>query len=296
MAVAGFSSAASADVAVSGSGSVTLASGGSQTDVILASGVAFTLSTTTANGMTISTSGSVSNGSDQYAGANTTNGAAAGGFSAVAFGVGGSTITVGKVEVPNGHGSVGGVVSDMTKQAGGSPDSDNAGFGVNGTIEAAGLSLSTAIGGASLTLGYVYDTSKTDAGDIGAGDNVMGVAASMPMGSFTLGLGYTTDGTQTETGASAALALGNGTLTVGYGQTTASAANETVMGTTYATSLDADTTVTVGYKNTKAAESETIMGLALSRSLGGGASVFLEAENYSQSGATDIGIGTSFAF
>jgi hypothetical protein len=293
MAVAGFSSAASADVSVSGSGSVTLSSGGSQTDVILASGVAFALSTTTANGMTISTSGSVSNGSDQGTGTAAT---VAGGFNAVAFGVGGSTITVGKVEVPNGHGDIGGVVSDMTKQAGGSADSTNAGFGVNGTIEAAGLSLSTAVGGASLTLGYVYDTSKPDAGNIGAGNNVMGVAASMPMGSFTLGLGYTTDGTQTETGASAALALGNGTLTVGYGQTTASAANETVMGTTYATSLDADTTVTVGYKNTKAAESETIMGLALSRSLGGGASVFLEAENYSQSGATDIGIGTSFAF
>jgi len=293
LAVVGFSSAASADVSVSGSGSLTISSDGTDTETYLASGIAFALSTTTANGMSISTSGSVSNGSDQ----GTDSVAGAGGFTSVAFGLGSSTITVGKVEVPNGHGDIGGVVSDMTAQGANAADADAA-FGVNGTLEAAGVSLATAVGGASVTIGYVYDgsTAGLDSGDISNGTTATGVSASMPMGNITVGLGYTTDGTQNETGASAALALGGGTLTLGYGTVTASAANETVMGATYAASLDADTSVTVGYKNISAADTESTMGIALSRSLGGGASVFLEAVNYSISAGTDIGIGTSFAF
>jgi len=291
LAVVGISSTASADVSVSGSGSLTISSDGTDNETVLASGVAFALSATTANGMTISTSGSLSNGSTQ----GSTNGAAAGGFSSVAFGLGGSTITVGKVEVPNGHGDIGGVASDMTLQGANAADS-SAAFGVNGTLEAAGISLSTAVGGASITLGYVYDNGEVDSGVIGGSNGTAtGVSASLPIGNMTVGLGYTTDGTQTETGASVAMALGAGTLSAGYGAVTASAANETVIGATYATSLDADTSVTIGYKNIKAALAETTMGIALSRSLGGGASVFLEAQNYSKSG-TDIGIGTSFAF
>lgn len=299
LAVVGISSTASADVALSGSGSLTLSSDGDNNEAILAAGVAFDLSTTTANGMTISASGSVSNGSDQLTSSSSSAaGVGAGGFDAITFGVGSASITVGSVEVPNGHGDVGGVASDMTSQGDNAYGSDSS-FGVNGTLEAAGISITTAIGSGSLTLGYVYDNGSedaaADAGVIG-GDagTATGLSASLPVGNMTVGVGYTTDGTQTETGASVAMALGAGTVTVGYGAVTADDANETAIGATYATSLDADTSVTVGYQSVKAAASETMMGIAVSRSIGGGASVFLEAENYAS--GTNIGIGTSFSF
>ena len=291
LAAVGFSSAASADVSVSGSGSVTVSADGTNTETILASGIAFALSTTTANGMSISTSGSVSNGT-------TVQAAAAGGFSSVAFATGGSTITIGKVEVPNGVGDVGPAASDMTKQGGNKNDADSA-FGVNGTVEAAGVSLATAVGGASVSIGYVYNAAGTTQGDISGTNTATGVSISMPVGNITTTLGYVTDGTQNQSGATAAVALGGGTLTVGYGATTASAANETSMGAKYAMSLDADTSMTLGYNSTKGEQPHTKTGVALSRSIGGGASVFLEAINYAGEGATagtDIGIGTSFAF
>ena len=241
--------------------------------------------------MSISTSGSVSNGT-------TVEAAGAGGFSSVAFSTGGSTITVGKVEVPNGAGDVGPAASDMTKQ-GDKGNLATSSFGVNGTVEAAGVSLSTAVGGASVTVGYVYNAAGTTQGDISGTNTATGVSISMPLGGMTASLGYVTDGTQNQSGASVAMALGGGTVTVGYGSTTATAANETSMGAKYAMSLDADTSMTIGYNSTKAATPHTKTGVALSRSLGGGASVFLEAINYSGAGATagtDIGIGTSFAF
>lgn len=293
LAAVGFSSAASADVSVSGSGSLTISSDGANTETIIASGVAFGLSTTTANGMTISTSGSISNGSGSD------GVASAGGFGAISFTTGGATITIGKVEVPNGVGDVGPAATDMTKKGRNKNDADST-FGVNGTVEdAAGITLATAVGGASVTIGYIYNAAEVGQGDISGANTTTGVSFSLPVGNVTATLGYVTDGTQNQSGATAALALGTGTLTVGYGQTNASAANETSMGAKYAMSLDADTTMTVGYNSTKAEASHTKTGLSVSRSLGGGASVFLEAINYAGAGATagtDIGIGTSFAF
>lgn len=292
LAAVGFSSAASADVSISGSGSVTISADGANTETILASGIEFALSTTTANGMSISTSGSISNASDAES-------AATGGFSSVDFATGGSTITIGKVEVPNGVGDVGPSASDMTKQGNKGNNSTTSGYGANGTLEAAGVSLATAVGGASVTIGYVYNADGVTQGDISGTTTATGVSLSMPVGNITATLGYTTDGTQNESGVEAAVALGGGTLTVGYGATSASAANETTMGAKYAMSLDADTSMTVGYNSTKGSATHTKTGIALSRSIGGGASVFLEAINYAGAGATagtDIGIGTSFAF
>ena len=186
----------------------------------------------------------------------------------------------------------------MTKQGGNKNDADSA-FGVNGTVEAAGVSLATAVGGASVTVGYVYNAAGTTQGDISGTTTATGVSLSMPVGNITTTLGYVTDGTQNQSGATAAVALGGGTLTLGYGATTATAANETSMGAKYAMSLDADTSMTLGYNSTKGEAPHTKAGVQLTRSIGGGASVFLEAINYAGAGATagtDIGIGTSFAF
>jgi len=68
-------------------------------------------------------------------------------------------------------------------------------------------------------------------------------------------------------------------------------------------SLDADTTVAVGYQNAKDADSEsaTKTELSIERSLGGGASIYLDLANLSGDTAanadgTAIGFGTSVAF
>ena len=75
------------------------------------------------------------------------------------------------------------------------------------------------------------------------------------------------------------------------------------MGATYKMSLDADTTIAVGYQNTKDGDSQSITetDLSISRSLGGGASVYLDVRNLqgdvdsSKSGSA-MGFGTSVSF
>ena len=74
------------------------------------------------------------------------------------------------------------------------------------------------------------------------------------------------------------------------------------MGATYAMALDADTSVTVGYKSIKDADddSTTQFDASISRSLGGGASVYdiraFTGENDNSTSGTAIGIGTSVSF
>ena len=72
------------------------------------------------------------------------------------------------------------------------------------------------------------------------------------------------------------------------------------MGATYAMSLDADTSLTLGYNSTKdASNSNTQAEVGISRSLGGGASAFLDVKNVSGDGSntgTAFAIGSSVAF
>jgi len=110
--------------------------------------------------------------------------------------------------------------------------------------------------------------------------------------------------------------MAGGTLKLGYSQQSlksagtydsgsdlASDGDSTVMGATYSMSLDADTTVAVGYKNAKDGDSQSITqtDLSISRSLGGGASVYLDMRNLqgdvdsSKSGSA-VGFGTAVSF
>ena len=105
----GFSTAANADVAVSGAGGVEVLSAGSTTNVSQGGSVTFSLSTTTASGITISTSsgfGTDSDGaSDSADGTNE--------FSSMSFAAGGNTVTIATaLELPAG-GGVGGVSKDL---------------------------------------------------------------------------------------------------------------------------------------------------------------------------------------
>jgi hypothetical protein len=306
---AGFTASAHADVSVSGSGSATYISNQANDGIVtVGTDVSFGLSTTTANGMVISTSLALSQDPDAD------GGPAGDGGQAISFATGGSTITVGDVEISDTPGSVGGVV-------GGVLDDNSA---LNSDVETAfddddgtGVTLSTAVGGATLTVGYIADLNTNDRGNIdaAAAETATSAVVSMPMGGFTLTAGIGSTDTESSSGASVAYAMGGGTLTVGYMQADLTAALEgdataddlaadgqsSVLGATYKMALDADTSLALGYANKKDGDSESVTQteLALSRSLGGGASVFIEMQNLSGDATADgtaIAFGTSVSF
>jgi hypothetical protein len=299
----GFSATANADISVSGSGSLAVVSDptNSTTEVITGGGVAFALSTTTANGLGISAGFGITRDTD---GADTAAGATGGG--SMTFTSGGSTIVVGAVgAVGNAFGNIGGAAGAQVDLA----DGVAAAAGADITVTTGhGVTLSTTVGGAALTIGYIFDgvdnTSVAD--NVGNTDTVAtatGATVSMPMGDVTVGLGYgsaTDANTETSVGATVGYAAGGGTLTLGYGQSSLNGGNATYMGATYAMSLDADTSLTLGYNSTKdATNSNTQAEVGISRSLGGGASAFLDVKNVNGDGnntGTAFAIGSSVAF
>jgi len=330
---ASLAGSAYADVSVSGSGSanyVSKATSGDKGNVHIGSAVVFGLSTTTANGMTISTGLSIT------VTASTEASAAAGGGQALTFATGGATIVVGDMTLNDTPGSVGGVVG-MIGDAGGVDSDVSTGFGDD---DGTGVSLSTSVGSATIGVGYIFDTSKNSASSTDSALGMSAFTASVPMGPVTISAGVADhDNGETSSGASASMALGGGTLTVGYstqtlnadtaaGTTTGhtigysmtttsqsytavvvaaatpdlvTAGDSTVTGATYSMSLDADTSISVGYQNAKDADSDSHsrFDASVSRSLGGGASVYLDIRSLSgdtDQDGTDVGIGTSVSF
>ena len=329
---ASLAGSAYADVSVSGSGSVNYVSkstSGDKGNVHIGSSVAFGLSTTTANGLTISTGLSIT------VTPSTEAAAAAGGGQKLTFATGGATVVVGDIELGDTPGSVGGVVG-VIGDAGGNDSDVSTGFTDD---DGTGVSLSTSVGGATIGVGYIFNTDQNSASSTDSTKGMSAFSASMPMGAVTLSAGVADhDNGETSSGASASMALGGGTLTVGYstqtlnadtaaGTTTGfvsafgtsntatvsavtvaaavpdlvTAGDSTVMGATYSMSLDADTSVKVGYQNAKDADSHSHSRLdaSISRSLGGGASVYLDIRSLSgdaDQDGTDVGIGTSVSF
>jgi hypothetical protein len=329
---ASLAGSAYADVSVSGSGSanyISKATSGDKGNVHIGSAVNFGLSTTTANGLTISTGLSIT------VTPSTEASAAAGGGQKLTFATGGATIVVGDIELGDTPGSVGGVVG-VVGDAGGVDSDVSTGFTDD---DGTGISLSTSVGGATIGVGYIFDTDKNSASSTDSTKGMSAFSASMPMGGITVSAGVADhDNGETSSGASASMALGGGTLTVGYSQQTlnadtaagtttgftqafgtanaptytavtvaastpdlVTAGDTTVVGATYSMSLDADTTVKVGYQNAKDADSHSHsrFDASLSRSLGGGASVYLDIRSLSgdtDQDGTDLGIGTSVSF
>jgi hypothetical protein len=329
---ASLAGSAYADVSVSGSGSanyVSKATSGDKGNVHIGSAVVFGLSTTTSNGMSISTGLSVTVTSTVEAAA------AAGGGQSLTFATGGATIVVGDIELGDTPGSVGGTVG-MLGDAGGLDSDVSTGFGDD---DGTGVSLSTSVGSATIGVGYIFDTNQNNASSTDSARGMSAFSASVPMGPMTISAGVADhDNGETSSGASASMALGGGTLTVGYSQQTlnadtaagtttgftsgfgttntqtytavtvsaaapdlVTAGDSTVLGATYSMSLDADTTVSVGYQNAKDADSHSHsrMDASISRSLGGGASVYLDIRSLSgdtDQDGTDMAIGTSVSF
>ena len=312
----GFSSAANADVTVSGAGGVEVLSAGSTTTVYQGGSVTFSLSTTTASGIAISTSagwGINSDTADQNA-----SGVGAGEFSSLSFAAGGNTVTLATgLELPAG-GGVGGVSNDLVS-TGLLTASASAGAGDH---TGHGVQLATSMGAASLTIGYVFNTDPTASADVDSAagmaatqtnnsatsgnDTAFGVGLSMPMGPMTVSVNHAQDNDTTtsgsETGGNIAYAIGGGTLKVGYLDDTTSGAAATETSIAYSMSLDADTSIAAGYKSTDEGSSSTqVTELNLNRSMGGGVSVFLDYSSLSGSTSgsgqnSAVAFGTNIAF
>jgi hypothetical protein len=326
-------SSANADVSVSGSGSVAYiapASSGADGEVAVGQFVSFGLSTTTASGMTISGGMGLSNT------LTTNNGQAVSGGKTLTFASGGASLTIGDVEAADTPGSVGGLVGDQVDDLGDLNSNVASGFADDDGL---GFNFSTAIGSTTLNITHVGNTGADNYGafDADGATSVTSASVTMPMGAYSISAGVASaDGTtESAAGVSASGSIGGGTLTVGYSQQTldasakASAAtykldtsktaataiedaaastgdlsvdgDTTVLGASYAMSLDADTSLALGYQSVKDADSEshTQTDVTVSRALGGGASVFLEMRNLSgdaDQDGTAIAVGSRVSF
>ncbi|MDA0345473.1 MAG: porin [Proteobacteria bacterium] len=322
--------AAKAEVSVSGSGSAAYIAPAGSGDSTISVGqfVSFGLSTTTSTGMTISGGMGLSNTPT------VNNGQAVSGGKTLTFATGGATIVVGDVEASDTAGSVGGLVGDEVDDLGGLNTNVGSGFADDDGL---GVSFTTALGSSTLKFVYVANDDADDMGGINvAGANaLMSAGLTVPMGAYSVSVGVADSDTgESSSGASVSAALGGGTLTVGYSQQTLKTAEKstaasyalntasastalvttaatngdldvdgdtTVLGATYAMSLDADTSLAVGFQNAKDADNDSTsqFDATVSRALGGGASVFLELRNLSGDASQDgsaIAVGTRVSF
>jgi hypothetical protein len=321
-----------ADVSVSGSGGVAYlskATTGDKGNVVVNSALNFGLSTTASNGMGVAAgfSMTITPTGDQTGPAN-------GGGNKLTFTSGGSTIVVGDIELADTFGSVGGVVGGVVDD-GGATNSDVA-TGM-ADDDGTGISLSTGVGAATISVGHIFNTGANTYSSTSSSASLNAFSVSLPVGPATIGLGMADgDANESSSGATVSMALGGGTLTLGYSQQTlaadtaasagsgyslntstgvventglattaaddlSTAGDSQVIGATYSMSLDADTTVKVGYQNAKDADSEshTRFDASISRSLGGGASVYLDIRSLNgdaDTSGTDLAIGTSVSF
>lgn len=299
-----FSANAFADISVSGSGGFGYVNDKSgNNNVINSATVSFAMSTTTSGGLGISASMGLS------VSPTAENGSTGTGGQTLTFSTGGATIKVGDIEIADTPGSVGSVVEANTGENHEITNSVAGGFADD---DGNGVMLSTGVGAATVTIGQIWDTDVDSQADITASTkSATALGVSVPVGAWTISAGTAThDDTAESSGISVAGAIGGGTLTVGYGtQKTPSAYSKAtaagtanVTGASYSMSLDADTTVKIGYKTKKDQDDDTLnqIDAYASRSLGGGASVYVDMRSVqatgSSNGGTAFGFGTAVSF
>lgn len=293
----GFSTAAKADIAASGSYGATIINGSATTsEFMTGGGISFAMSTATAGGMTVSASGGISLDSNDD---DNTKGVS--GLDSVTFGVDGFSLKMGEMGLSGaGAGEVGFVNSDHVDEGG----YTNTGI-VTGVAQTEGYGFvaSTTVGGASVSLSYMadYANASVNSASTSAGDTGTGISVTLPVGSMSVNFGYANiTGTTAETssGGSVSMALGGGTAKVGYASTD-EATDSTATSLSYAGSLDADTTYAIGYTTgEQGANSSQQLEAKIARSLGGGVSVFADFQNHGGAGTpgTNMAIGTSVSF
>ena len=182
---AAFTATAKADVTVSGSANVAYlstsgAAGNGQEELLVGQTVAFGLSTTTAGGIGIAGSMTISQDYDANGGANATGG------QAVTFTTGGATIVVGDVEISDTVGAIGGTVNGPLDDASDLDTSVASGFIDDDGL---GLEITTAVGAASLNISYVSNDDDDNFGIVNSSaataNSAMSASISMPMGAYT---------------------------------------------------------------------------------------------------------------
>jgi len=295
-----FSSAANADVSVSGSATFAYIDAGGNTSSVNGGGVSFGLSTTTDAGVTVSSGAGISLDSDSVG-----NSSAVTGSTYISFGFANGSITVGDdVGISNDVGKVGELVvyadtnrTSITNEV------------TVGDDEGSGIAASTSIGDMTLSVQYVWD--GADGGDVdGAATTSQGASLSMPVGAGSLTIATASNdisGTNmTETAAAYTLAAGGGTVSLGFTGTSGDvAANKgESFSVAYSTSMGG-LDIGLGYTghdaNAKTAQTTDIV---VSSSLGGGASLFAEYSNASGTVAAEsssvsnavLAVGTSISF
>jgi len=300
---AGVFASAQAEVSVSGSSTIAYQSADSNNNTAHGGAVSFGLSTTTDSGMTVSSSAGITLSASDTDGAQAVTG-----FQNITFATGGVSITVGNdVGLPDGTGDVGSIVSDITAL-------NNNGMSKTVGIsddEGTGFSLSTSLGGASVALYYVADSSPAYAtgGDIdGATDTGTGAKISTTFGDVGVTASYVTHSDtsidDTETGIALSYATAMGDLSVGYESSTGTK-DGSQYGVAYSMDLSDATSLTVGFANAEVStKSARQTDIAIAHSLGGGVSVFGEMRSVSGDTGTDssstsdstMAIGTSISF
>ena len=309
---AAFTATAKADISVSGSANVAYlstsgAAGNGQEELLVGQTIAFGMSTTTSTGLGIAGSMTISQDYDADGGSTATGG------QAVTFTTGGATIVVGDVEISDTVGAIGGTVNGPLDDASDLDTSVASGFIDDDGL---GLELTTAVGSASLNISYVSNDDDNNFGIVNSSaasaNSAMSASITMPMGAYSVTLGVADSDTgENSAGAEVSGSIGGGTAAIGYssqtltaGHADATAAGDSeVLGATYTMSLDADTTIALGYQSAKDADSEsaTQTDLSVERALGGGASVYLDLRNLTgdtaaNSDGTAIGFGTAVSF
>ena len=204
-----FAKSASADISVSGSGSVAYTDAGGNTSTTMGGGVSFAMSTTTDGGVTISASSGTSN-DDDSAGSSS----AVTGVTNLSFGFANGSISVGQdVGVADGVGKVGELAHYNDNQTG---ITNSTGLGDD---EGDGISASTSIGDMTLGVAYVYD--GAGAGNVdGATTTSQSVSLSMPVGTGSLTVASASDDVagvnMNEVGVAYTMAAAGGTLSLGF--------------------------------------------------------------------------------
>lgn len=307
---AGLFSVAKADVTISGSGGIGIASGsGGNSTIMNGATVSFGLSSDLGNGVVVSTSGAISlDSNDAVSGA----AGSVDGLHTFSIATGGSTVKVGQdVDIAgDGVGETGSVASDLNDIGGYGTGSVGAGLKEE---DGYGVGLTTAVGAATFTASYILDTGAGSAPDNNAvtdgTDTATGFQVSIPMGGMTITAGYASDDIAatggTTTGVELSMALGGGTLKLGTFDTNKNlaVADTKGYGATYATTMGS-ASVSVGYRNredTTNSRTSTVTSASVSQSIGAGASLFLDVANYSgyttsADTGTNLAIGTSFSF
>ena len=284
-----FSTAANADISVSGSANAVYVDSGGNSQGHVGGTISFSMSTTTDGGVTISTSGQITNDPDSNGGAG-----GASGMTALTFGFANGSITVADdVAVPAGTGLVGELVThaDVNMPA-------HTNDVTLATDDGSGISGSTSLGDMTIAATYVYDGAHVNNID-GGTTTGHGASLTIPLGDMSLVVSSSEMDAASVVNSSAGGALtmtaGGGTLSLGIETTSGDTATTEgeAYSIAYSTTLGGSS-VGVGYSGFDAnSNTSSKTDITVSQSIGGGASIFAEYSNLTGAGVAAEGNTTS---